>query len=258
MALPIEITKRIVELACWPEGNARSRCAELASVCREWQHLVERHTFRDLRLDQTRLADVDRIVCRRRQAYVRTVDLDVELERYSPDLYGAFETAEENARNSVIFTATLRLFFDVFSRWPPAVDGDGPGIAFRFKVFSRSDAAHCSEADAQRRAKRRWSRRLLDDYVPGRAHDIGGDRYIHSILQLLPAAIELPVVGCISRLSSGDWRNIKERHISAAAWAFIVNSLPNVKEIDINLWDNEKKDLELRKQLRDGRSSLKQ
>ncbi|UKZ65544.1 uncharacterized protein TrAtP1_006744 [Trichoderma atroviride] len=81
--------------------------------------------------------------------------------------------------------------------------------------------------------------------------DIFGDRYVHSILQLLPAATELPVVGCVSRLSSSNRWHTKARHISAAAWALIVNSLPNANKIDLSFWDNEKKDLELRKRLRD-------
>lgn len=253
--LPIEITKRIIELACWPDGpreryNSR-QLVTCAGVSREWRDLVERHTFRNLRLDRARLADVNRIVCRRRRAHVRTVSLDVELEPYGRDVYGAFETAEEIARHSAIFTETLRLLFDVFSRWAPAgngLDGDGAGaieagIWLRIKTFSPSDVDRCGEAEMIRRR---------GDF---HNHDIRGDRYIHSILQLLPAATELPVVGCVSKLSSGgEWYSRKARHISAAAYALIINSLPNAKKIDIKVWDNEKKDLELRKRLRDGKS----
>lgn len=253
--LPIEITKRIIELACWPDGprggyNSR-QLVTYAGVSREWRDLVERHTFRNLRLDRARLADVNRIVCRRRRAHVRTVSLDVELEPYGRDVYGAFETAEEIARHSAIFTETLRLLFDVFSRWAPAgngLDGDGAGaieagIWLRIKTFSPSDVDRCGEAEMIRRR---------GDF---HNHDIRGDRYIHSILQLLPAATELPVVGCVSKLSSGgEWYSRKARHISAAAYALIINSLPNAKKIDIKVWDNEKKDLELRKRLRDGKS----
>lgn len=244
--LPMEITKRIVDLACWPQGvpsgphlrysAPHPRSATLASVCRAWRDLVERYTFRNLRLDRARLADVDRIVCRRRRAYVRAVDLDVELEPYGRDLYAAFETAEENARNSAIFSETLRRCFDALSRWAPAgVDGDG-GIWLSISTFSPSDVG--------RGGRER-------DY---RIRGIGGDRYIHSILQLLPAATELPVVGCVSKLSPANPWHTKGRHISAAAWALIINSLPNANKIDISFWDNEKKDLDLRRRLRDGKS----
>ncbi|KAM0259132.1 hypothetical protein ACHAQJ_003503 [Trichoderma viride] len=246
--LPIEITQHIVELASWhePDGLPRRRqsiCANLpgitqyAGVCREWRDLVERQTFQNLRLDRARLADIDQIVCRRRQAYVRTVDLDVELEPYGAEVYGDFETAEENARNSSIFSETLRLFFDAFSRWAPGgngLDRDGAGISLRITAFSPSDVGRCGEAEMSRRKQDVRNRDLLDD------------RYIHSILQLVPAATELPVVESVSELISG-----RERHISAPAWALIINSMPNAKKIDINFWENEKKDLELRKQLRD-------
>jgi hypothetical protein len=77
-----------------------------------------------------------------------------------------------------------------------------------------------------------------------RNRDILGDRYIHSMLQLLPAAIQLPVVKSVSELISG-----KEQHISAPAWALIISSLTNAKKINTSFWENEKKDLELRKRL---------
>ncbi|KAL7916711.1 hypothetical protein GGI35DRAFT_48683 [Trichoderma velutinum] len=253
-SLPAELTKYIVELACWHEPVPRRRynhcdrfsyifhtrtnpppsIAQYAGVCREWRDLVERQTFQHLRLDRARLADVDRIVCRRRQAYVRTIDFEVELEPYGVEVYGDFETAEENERNSAIFSETLRLFFDVFSRWAPGGNGlDRARISLRIMAFSPSDVGRCGETELKRRNR-------------GSGRDIFGDRYIHSILQLLPAATELPIVQCVSELISGQ-----ERHISAPAWALIINSLPNAKKININFWDNEKKDLELRRRLRD-------
>lgn len=236
--LSTEITKRIVELACWHEPDDLPGIGQYAGVCREWRDLVERQTFQTLRLDRARLVDVDRIVGQRRQAYVCTVGLDVELEPYGVEAYGDFETAEENERNSSIFSETLRLFFDVFSRWAPGGNGlDRAGISLRITAFSPSDVCRCGEAEMKRRSE------------DVRSRDVLGDRYIHSILQLLPAATELPVVESVSELISG-----KERHISAPAWALIINSLPNAKKIDINFWENEKKDLELRKRLRDGTS----
>ncbi|KAK1255185.1 hypothetical protein MKX08_009180 [Trichoderma sp. CBMAI-0020] len=244
--LPVEITKRIIELAYW--SNRSADFVVYAGVSREWRDLVECITFRYLRLDQTRLADVSRIVCRRRQACVRAVDIVVKLEPYGRKLYRAVETAEENARNSVIFSDTLRLLFDVFSRWAPAGggsgldgdgDGDGEGVGIQLSItaFSPSDPGRYGEGPMGREL---W-------YRPG----IGSDRYIQSVLQLLPAATELPVVRCVSRISSGGSWPPMERHISASAWTLIINSLPNANKIDIRLWDNAKKNLELRKQLRD-------
>ncbi|GFP57682.1 hypothetical protein TASIC1_0009001900 [Trichoderma asperellum] len=243
--LPTEITERIVELVCrdwrypyrWYIYGNSPGAAQYAGVCREWQDLVERWTFRNLQLDRARLADVDRIMCRRRQAYVCIVDFNIELEPYGREVYGDFETAEENARNSSLFSETLRLFFNVFSRWAPGSNGvhrGRAGISLRITAFSPSDVGRCGEAEMSRRKQDLENRDFFDD------------RYIHSILQLLPAATGLPVVESVSELISG-----KGRHISAPAWALIINSLPNAKKISINFWENEKKDLELRKRLRD-------
>ncbi|KAL7919867.1 hypothetical protein ACQKWADRAFT_300273 [Trichoderma austrokoningii] len=235
-SLPIEITTRIIRLACRHELDRQPYCystrnylpgvANYAGVCRGWQDLVERHTFSGLQLNRARLADVDRILCRRRQAYVRSVYFVVELEPYGPEMYGEFETAEEKARNSAIFSETLRLFFDIFSRWAP-----GAGISLCITAFSPSDTIHCGEVETTRRQ------------MDMRNRDIYSHRYKHSILQLLT---ELPVVERVSELTS-----FKDRLISASAWALIINSLPNAKKIDVEFWENEKKDLELRARLRD-------
>ncbi|GFP58997.1 hypothetical protein TASIC1_0011036400 [Trichoderma asperellum] len=243
--LPPEITERIIDLLCLDRRRRYFRyiyanlpgTAQYAGVCKEWQELVERRTFRNLRLSRARLADIDRIICRRRRTYVCTVDLNVELEPYGAEVYGDFETAEETARNSSLFSETLRLFFDIFSRWTPGNSGlhrERAGISLRITAFSPSDVGRCGKAEMTRR----------DGDIKN--HDIYADRYIHSILQLLPAAGNLPVVESVSEVISG-----KARHISAPAWALIINSLPNAKKIDINFWENEKKDLELRKRLRD-------
>ncbi|KAL7938015.1 hypothetical protein V8C35DRAFT_138262 [Trichoderma chlorosporum] len=243
--LPPEITARIIELLCLDRRQSYFRynyfnlpdAAQYAGVCKEWQWPVERLTFRNLRLNRARLADIDRIVCRRRRTYVCTVNLNIELEPYGAEVYGNFETAEEIARNSSLFSETLWLFFDIFSRWTPGSGGlhrERDGISLRITAFSPSDVGRCGKAEMTRRARDIKNR------------DIYADRYIHSILQLLPAAGDLPVVESVSEVISG-----KARHISAPAWALIINSLPNAKKIDINFWDNEKKDLELRKRLRD-------
>lgn len=263
--LPTEITNLIIQLACCHEldgppyrfyNRQRFRCthvpdiAQYSCVCREWRDIVESLTFRNLRLNRTRLAQVDRIMCPRRRAYVRTIDLDVELQPYDDKVYGDFETTEEKEINSFIFSETIRLFFVVFSRWTLEGSYHGfdvdtgqvkerVGVSLCITCFSPSDVQRCGEAKIISRDRNFVNR------------DIFGDRYIHSILQLLPAAAEpeLPVVESVVELISGQ-----EQHISASAWASIINSLPNAKKIDINFWENEKKDLELRKQLRNGKS----
>ncbi|KAL6886921.1 hypothetical protein GGI43DRAFT_426245 [Trichoderma evansii] len=218
--LPTEITKHIIELTCWHTRGGQCyntrwaicpnlpSIAQYACVCREWQDIVERQTFQNLRLDRARLMDVDHIVCQRRQAYP-----------YGVELYGDVETAEENERNSSIFSETLWLGLDRV------------GITLCITAFSPSDVYHRGKAE-----------RRNEDIM---SRDIGSNRYIHSILQVLPAATELPAVKSVSQLISSG-----ERHISASAWALIINRLPNAKKINVDFWEKEK-NLELRKRLRD-------
>lgn len=243
---PSEITHQIVKLVCWQKTQAPGNpnltrwtrtpeIAQYASVCREWQDIVEHETFQTLRLSRERLDDVDRVVCQRRRAYVRSIYLDIILEHYPKELYGHFETAQENDRNSYIFTETLRSFFHVFSRWGAPGAVHELGVSLHITAFSPSDVTHCGEAELRRRE------------LDFGNHDIFGDRYVHSILNLVSPSVTLPVVECISELHSG-----KDRHVSAPAWTAIINSLPNAKKIDADFWDNEKKDLSLRRRLRDG------
>ncbi|KAL7966455.1 hypothetical protein HDV63DRAFT_413164 [Trichoderma sp. SZMC 28014] len=175
--LPPEITERIIELPCLDRRYSYFRTIF-------WQELVERRMFRNLGLNRARLADVDRIV------------------------YGDSETAEKTMRNSALFSETMRLFFDIFSRWTPLSSGlhrERAGISLCITAFSSSDVDRCGKAEMTRRERRFGNR------------DIFADRYIHSILRLLPATDDLAVVESV--LEENKKKDLELRRQSGDALA---------------------------------------
>ncbi|KAH7304530.1 hypothetical protein B0I35DRAFT_465159 [Stachybotrys elegans] len=131
-----------------------------------------------------------------------------------PESHGGQE--EDHQRNSLKFTETIVSFFNVLSKWTCSAGEGNNMVSLDIKALlplvSNPDIYH---------------------------------RYADSILQLL-STTNLPSVNLVSHL-----RYKPGREMSAQAWASIINGLPNAKHITISIWDNEKKDMDLRRSIRD-------
>ncbi|KAI0126516.1 hypothetical protein BJ170DRAFT_409411 [Xylariales sp. AK1849] len=112
--------------------------ADFAIVSREWQTIIERHTFSRIKLTSSRLANFGSMV-RRNRSLVRYIWLCLEHQEYGctecephdPELWGL-----KNADNSLITTACLDLF-SALSVWEP--DGN---LLLDISVYSPSDSEH--------------------------------------------------------------------------------------------------------------------
>jgi hypothetical protein len=76
--------------------------AVYATVSREWQSAIERHSFSTLHLNQLRFADFAHIVTGPRRRAVRHLRFDIVLDAYTTEMRGRFETREEQERNDEI------------------------------------------------------------------------------------------------------------------------------------------------------------
>jgi hypothetical protein len=112
--------------------------ADLATVTREWQTIIERHNFSRIKLTSSRLANFGSMVHRNR-SLVCYIWLCLELQEYNctecepqdPESWGL-----SNADNALITTAFLDLF-STLSVWEP--DGS---LLLDISVYSPSDSEH--------------------------------------------------------------------------------------------------------------------
>lgn len=91
--------------------------ATAASVCREWQEVIEESNFESLQILSKDLFDFDAYVRGSRRKWLRRLYFRVELPKYPRRLAHSPETHEEQEDNDVAFTTSVWGLFHTLSQW---------------------------------------------------------------------------------------------------------------------------------------------
>ncbi|KAH7176877.1 hypothetical protein EDB81DRAFT_898368 [Dactylonectria macrodidyma] len=123
-------------------GQKSTSLASLASVCKDWQALFERHTFRRLDLDDKDLMSFANLTGGKNIArldYIRQLWLRIELSAYTCLSCHKQEAESTIIKNRLIFKSSFTLLLHVLSRWTPNRDG---GLTLEISAHSPSDTEH--------------------------------------------------------------------------------------------------------------------
>jgi hypothetical protein len=197
--------------------------APFASVCREWQQVVEKTTFSEVHLSLDRMDDFERYVTGTRRRRLRSIRLQVKLPAYDSDPCTNRETWDDKMANNGIFTLTFKRLFGSLSHWSDDIVAPG-GIKLEMCTSSPSDLRNAPFDVWQ---KRRWN-----------ANDIGEKRFAESVLDFVGNSEVERVVGIFDRvfaITSFKTSVIDRRAIMPAAYAEIVAALPRVKDVQLDI-----------------------
>ena len=97
------------------------RVARYATVCREWQAVIEHTKFIRLKLTPSRLATLSKMPCRYR-GVVKHIWLCIELQPYDCVHCAVGETEEWYESNTAIINRAIRALFLHLSKWEPGGD----------------------------------------------------------------------------------------------------------------------------------------
>ncbi|KAL0935146.1 uncharacterized protein CTRU02_209737 [Colletotrichum truncatum] len=109
--------------------------ASLASVCREWQYVLEKANFYKVKLRVSCLNDFEYFVPPRKRELIHHICLNVELPRYTPRCCSKRRSPPAKIR-SVVSDGIWKLF-SILSTWKPAAH-----LALEINVYSPSDRKH--------------------------------------------------------------------------------------------------------------------
>ncbi|OPB45180.1 hypothetical protein A0O28_0073860 [Trichoderma guizhouense] len=145
-SLPVEVRQQILSRVILPSSGKRCnglKVARFATVCREWQEIVETYTFRRLVLDPSSLSELAAIVGRNgsRLRYIRNLWLQVKLARYECPACDKPEDKATQYCNNMIFTTCIQSLLETLKLWDPARHG-GWGITLTLSISSPSDTEH--------------------------------------------------------------------------------------------------------------------
>ncbi|KAK7935126.1 hypothetical protein PG985_000621 [Apiospora marii] len=131
-AFPAEIRHMILEIIV---NQKHPGWASLASVCREWQYVLEKANFRKVKLGVPCLNDFERIATPQKREIIQHICFDIELPRYKPKCCSRRRSPPEIVDYFV--TRGIHALFSILHTWAP-----GNALALELNVYSPSDCEH--------------------------------------------------------------------------------------------------------------------
>lgn len=212
--------------------------AHFATVSKLWQRHVERLIFQGLFLSTQRLEAAGRIITSQRLEYVRSVDLEVVLNTYDEAAACRMENEAEKVSNDECFTRSVVMLFALLKELDKPKSSSHDRV-LRLRAYSPSDPWCRHDWPSIRRTR-----------MNGLTDNILDARFDRSYLDLLePLKSSINVFSTFNVPESVE-RGPKYRRISPSACCRIAAKLGKLEKIVWHLSDNEKKDIALRKTLR--------
>ncbi|KAI3321624.1 hypothetical protein HD806DRAFT_545823 [Xylariaceae sp. AK1471] len=132
ISLPAEIRLMILATIAYQKYPG---WASLASVCREWQYVLEKVNFHKIKLRVSCLEDFEHIATPQKRGIIRHICLNVELPRYASPCCS--KRRSPSAKISSIVSDGIWKLFSILSAWRPA-----NSLALEINVYSPSDCKH--------------------------------------------------------------------------------------------------------------------
>lgn len=130
-ALPAELRLMIIHHLM----QAKHGWAIYASVCREWQHEIERKNFRQLKLGTSCVDGLQNIV--RSRHLVKHIWLNIELRRYSCRTCRRIEGEKWQKGNAEVVREAIQKLFSILHQWQA-----GSELTLELSAQSPSDREH--------------------------------------------------------------------------------------------------------------------
>ncbi|KAI1140318.1 hypothetical protein F5Y05DRAFT_313647 [Hypoxylon sp. FL0543] len=132
ISLPAEIRLMILETIAYQKSPG---WASFASVCKEWQYVLEKANFHKITLGISRLDDFESTISAQKRELIHHIYLNIELPRYTP-ICCSKRRSRPTGINSLVSDGIRKLFF-ILSSWKPVHN-----LALEINAYSPSDFEH--------------------------------------------------------------------------------------------------------------------
>ncbi|WEW59215.1 hypothetical protein PRK78_004684 [Emydomyces testavorans] len=239
--LPPELLSIIVSDVLRPDDDvsatATPKASSYACVCKLWQHIVERHTFRRIKLLSNELDQFSQVFNGpRRRAILQNLDYKVLLPPYSAARCAKFETRKEKKENNIAFTGAIRELLALLRGWEDADSaanrqsgiGASRPMRLNLSIYSPMDQGH----------------RTCDVDI-----DLGTDRFEGNFLEFVPMPghhdNDNDSLVKIDRITNFWYESTRTPHPTALCK--LLAALPKLESLDMHIMQPKMKRLEVRR-----------
>lgn len=235
MSVPAEIRLMILETIAYQKYTG---WASLASVCREWQHVLEKVNFYKINLRVPCLDEFEYIISPQKRGLIHHICLNIELPRYTSRCCS--KRCSRPAKIKSIVSDGIWKLFSILSTWGPENN-----LALEINAFSLSDCEHWFKNIYLSSDNVEHDDDALSDGIP--YHDLRhGWRYGQQIkapprsaIQRLFRPIELEFPEILPRVKAVTCFIIRRqfrRRLQLSGWALLLNSFDRLEHISYEPW----------------------
>jgi len=234
-----------------PGASPHSRPAlklwpQYATISKDWQYAVERETFSTISLKSSELQAFSRIFApANRKAALTLVYYKIVLPTYDDLACSRFENTRDKMANDEAFSEAIHGLFALLKTWPENVP------CAQRKTFKISISDVYSPYDRPYRDPDLLAKHT-HEYDFGKRKDLWEYRYNRSIIKL-KRWDELPTLFCVTEFGASVY---SRRLVEPQSISRIASKFPSLRKINWSLSDNEKKDPNIRQQLRSGQYNI--
>ncbi|KAI3535884.1 hypothetical protein CABS01_00789 [Colletotrichum abscissum] len=135
-SLPWELRQMILQTI----ARQTSGWGACASVCKEWQAILEKESFRQLKLQASCLDDIEAMISVKQAKLVRHIWLNIELKPYTCRSCQTTESSSWACEDGRMARRAITKLFSILSQWPVV---EGAELTLELSFQSPSDKEHC-------------------------------------------------------------------------------------------------------------------
>lgn len=203
-----------------------------AAVCKEWQELVERRNFRQLKLRSTCVEGLRTMITDRTRPLVQKIWLHVDILSYTCLICYRPESRSAWVRNNRMIKGAIFKLFDLLHTW-----NSTSGITLELSTNSRSDPEHwfknyCFGDGSQ--GVRNWGR-SDHEWSNGRRLSFSSARPLDRLFESIDLTSRLRILGVevITRLVI---RRQLRRRLTPSSLRFLLDKLPRLECLIFEPW----------------------
>ncbi|KAK2055930.1 hypothetical protein LY76DRAFT_519398 [Colletotrichum caudatum] len=239
--LPLELRQIILEALA---RQTKPGCGACASVCKEWQAILEKEFFRQLKLQVSCLDDMEAMIGAEQVKLVKQIWLNIALKPYTCRCCPYSESGTWACGNNKVVREAITKLFSILSRWP----GDA-GLTLEISIQSPSDREHCfknlcfgdnSKYETTLNGRRICTPDRTHEYPDnhgwknGRQVDSPDSMAISRIFS--PLSFKFPDVPQVKAVTHFVIRRQCRRQIEPKVLGYIFDKLPQLKSLVYEPW----------------------
>ncbi|KZL68015.1 hypothetical protein CT0861_12159 [Colletotrichum tofieldiae] len=252
--LPLELRQMILKALARQTTLGWGACA---SVCKEWRAILEKESFRQLKLQVSCLDDMGAMIGLEQVKLVKQIWLNIALKPYTCRCCPYSESDPWACGNNKVVREAITKLFSILSKWP-----EDAGLTLELSIQSPSDREHCfknlcfgddikyeTTLTGRRICTSDWTHEYPDNHGWNNGRQVGSPDSMAILRIFSPLSFKFQDVPQVKAVTHFIIRRQCRRQIKPKVLGSIFDKLPRLQSLVYEPWRSWKSHLEYSRDL---------